>query len=568
MTMLQEELIEVIYKNCQLLEKKAQIIKNSSNDITFEDQSKDLQNRIKLLEEDLIKKQKKRNELLRQVRNFKALTTFSSKQKNSTSKTGLKSQKSKINIIKMLSDYQNKNEDERILISINFLKGDINFENSLLINENNSYQLLFQRRKLIQDYQNKIVNIQQEIDSLGREYRKLILEQEETLRFQHESFEKKKKLENEFNEISKKIKIKEEEIFQIEDFEQQSIKLNDEIQNINNSINIDQELLTSQEIKEEEEYNSIEKEIEFYNEKCLINNKKIIKLKKKLNESIEEEKSLLNQKNNINNEEIKKELNKISNNSNIDPLLNNKFQTFLSQMDSKKLSPKDIIIKNKQKDDLEKQIKILQTDIENFETKEQNLNMQIQPKKDQISNLENSLKNLANKFDSQPGFIHQMPEFIDSAPSITFTNEEISLISKDQTAIIILFKDFIFDKTFIGKKTSQIYLVVDFLEHQSNTTNYVDINSGLFNSRLIFICKNDFILSEYLERTSVTVQLCRIRESQTTEAAKTELNLLPFVRGYSQMTQTVGIWNKSNKYVGKITFETAIYRSPMKGKSQ
>ena len=161
-----------------------------------------------------------------------------------------------------------------------------------------------------------------------------------------------------------------------------------------------------------------------------------------------------------------------------------------------------------------------------------------------------------------------MPQFTQGAPNIKFNKSDVSKLAPDETAIAVLFKDFQFERSFIGKKPSKIFLVVDLLEHQSMATAAVDINSGAFDARLTFVCTNDFFLSEFLERTSAGVQLCRQRESQVTEASRTELNMLPFVRGYTSMTQTVALWNKANKVVGKVTFEAAIYRAPVGSKSE
>ena len=84
---------------------------------------------------------------------------------------------------------------------------------------------------------------------------------------------------------------------------------------------------------------------------------------------------------------------------------------------------------------------------------------------------------------------------------------------------------------------------------------------------MIFVCKNDFFLAEYLERTSASVIICRQREDMLTEAARTEVNMLPFLDGNKEMTQTVPLWNTQNKQVGKLTFEAAIYRAPIKSKN-
>jgi len=574
-----EELKYELVKNCNLLEKKARIILAAKPDSDYETQSSELQQRIKLVEEELMRKQRKRNDLLRQVRNMKALTPSLNKMKPTpVSRPSSRPLKSRSNLLKMLNDAQSKTDDPRFGIAIKVLKGELDddlYESLSEYDTDGSIKKTMARRSTMNDYQANIVSIQQEIDTMGREYRDLITEQEDISKGFKENNEMKRKLEKDLSDIQIRIRNKESELQQAKELEGKATFLRNEIKKIedkNSSTENDQK--KKRFVQDSQEVMRMTSDINEIDNECKDLNKKIAELEKiATSTDLEEKKThqvLLDaQKNNQNiaqsGESVKSEIDKLRQETNIDPVNNTKFEAFLVQMESKQMSPRDVMQKNQEKQNLEGQIKILQSEIEMFEQNEQDLYQQIQPKKDKINQLENMLKNLASKLDNQQADqIHQMPEFSEGAPSIVFSKKDVDKMPIDQTAIIIYFKEFILDKSFIGKKPSEVYLVVDLLEHESMTTNHVDIMSGVFNSQIMFECKNDFFLAEFLERTSATAQLYRERESQVTEAARTELNLLPFVRGYTEMTQTVPLWNKLNKYVGKVTFEARILRPPNK----
>jgi hypothetical protein len=114
----------------------------------------------------------------------------------------------------------------------------------------------------------------------------------------------------------------------------------------------------------------------------------------------------------------------------------------------------------------------------------------------------------------------------------------------------------------IGKRPSELFLVIDFLENGSIKTAAVDPKSGRFPDALLqFVCKNDFILPTYLLKTAIPVQMCRARNDAVTEIGKSELNLASFVVDrITAFSSSINIWNTAGKIIARINFEVALVK--------
>jgi hypothetical protein len=149
-------------------------------------------------------------------------------------------------------------------------------------------------------------------------------------------------------------------------------------------------------------------------------------------------------------------------------------------------------------------------------------------------------------------------EYTEGAPDISM--EDLGPLPENMNHLVILFRDFQMVPSFIGKRSSELFLAVDLFEQPESTrTQPVDPKSGWFNSRLEMPCKNDFILVMYFGKSAVPVQLCRSRDDQITEIGKTELLLTPFVENHiTAFASSVHVWNASGKVVAKINFQVAL----------
>lgn len=558
-----EELKEVILKNCHSLDKKAHSLAQVKTD-QADDPTKDLQNRIKQLEEDLARKQRRRNNLLKQVRGIKAFTTANSRARPNTVKHRVgtaQTSKNRTEVIRLLTDYQQKYQDPNVDAALMILTGHGSPEQIREMvdveDDSNGFNDLLNRRTQTHKYRQQTDAITSEKDEYDKQIQELVNHQNNLLAEYETQVLNKNQIEAEYDSLYPTYRQKQEEADQARRIEEQIEAVRQEIENIMS--NPDENTTSLVNMRERDMINRLKSENESLEADVASLEEENKRLKSRVGETNLSGPAAI----------VRRELSKILSDSSQDSFGNSKLEQFLTQMESHGISPKEFVAKSKEKEELEQNIRKIQQEINELETNTEKLQQETKPKLDQISQLEANLKTLANKLGTQATVQeHTMPEFKDGAPSIQFKSSVIKDIGDDQTAIIIYFKNFHFEKSFIGKKPSHIFLVVDFLEHQSINTKAVDINSGVFDDSLTFVCKNDFFLREYIERTSASCQLCRRREDTVTEAAATELNLLPFLKGHHEITQTVPFWNKSDKLVGNITFEAAIYRPPISSKSE
>ncbi|EAX88699.1 hypothetical protein TVAG_294050 [Trichomonas vaginalis G3] len=564
-----DDLKEEFLKNCESLERKAKALVTAKSEIGPDDQVKELQLKIKQLEAELARKQRRRNNLLRQVRSFKALTGATAtrvKQPVAANFKGSSARsKSRTDVIKQLNDYNSKHHDPNIDFALLVLHGKATPEELNDQMDADKEQIGFgeviQRRMNLNKYRQQSDQLTADLDTLRKQYEKLEMHRDDVVHGYQSQADQNTQAQREYNDYYKKLEQKKQELQKAQDLESQNAQLQSEIDasGLDNEARIER----LNKAKEQAAKDQLKREIaDLQNDSARLEESNA-NLEQKIHEL-----EATSPKKSSKEEEITAELDKLKEQLNEDPSTNMKFNNFIAQMESYALSPQDVVDKNKEKTELEQQIRDIQQEIEELQNKDQQLQHESDIKRENISKLENSLTDIANEYEKLPtDQVHAMPEFIKGAPSIKFTKQDIFQIGQDQTAIIIYFKTFSFEHSFIGKKPSKVFLNVELLEHQSTESQPVDITSGVFNSRMIFVCKNDFFLAEYLERTSASVIICRQREDMLTEAARTEVNMLPFLDGNKEMTQTVPLWNTQNKQVGKLTFEAAIYRAPIKSKN-
>ena len=261
--------------------------------------------------------------------------------------------------------------------------------------------------------------------------------------------------------------------------------------------------------------------------------------------------------------EINEAFNKFMETTEIDPFNDPNFVEFLSAMTQKNYLPERVKNMNDKITKIEKQIKEITQSIENSKKEQDEITQRIESKRIYVSNLDQQISSISSNLKNKTTNDQQIekPAFTEGAENANFADEEIQAAGDDKNAIVIVFRDFQISPSFIGQKSSQIFLVVDFLEHQSLMTTPVDPRSGSFNESICFVCQNDFILKEYIEKSAVPFQLCRQTEKDVTKTGQSELFLYPFVNpGIKKFTSSTKIWNDEGKTVAKLVFEAAILK--------
>ncbi|KAK8884715.1 hypothetical protein M9Y10_043834 [Tritrichomonas musculus] len=550
---------------------------------------RELQNHIAAFQRELGQLQVQRDNIARQVKYFKSLqnfTTYRSKSVKSSSKnqvrTKLERDDIRIEVQQLIDKKSVPQMMNRLNATVAVLSGDYKSAEQHLSGLMNSigesiglYECL-ERRKQLRDRESKISQLSSKLEELKQRYNEMLQRQREQVdQYQAEADQNKQR-------NAEVIKLRREK----ETREMESAKIA-EMQVILDGLKSEIELLENQKAKLQGDNNERQMRVQTQVQDALAQLRlEIQDLEDKCNAVRQTNESL--EKQTVDLEEAKNEAAKrranaeekfkslqgdyknvlgtfnrmVDTSDETDPFEDQRFVIFLTQMATKGWDPEHVKQLSSEIDELTEQLQNLKDKISEYEAAESQMNQRISAKRDEISSLEASLRALANDLGQNSSEdTREKPQYVEGAEHIEFTDEDINQIGEGQTAIIINFRDFKLSPSFIGKKPSKVFLIIDFLEHKSQT-DYVDPTSDSFNSRIFFVCKNDFILKAYLEKSAVPVQLCRSRDDQVTEAGQTELNLLPFLDNCLKFTSTVKIWNETGKAVGKVTFEAALY-SPL-----
>ena len=617
-----EELEEEFLKNCEILdsrasqiiqlEQKAQYLSSRLSRLTqdMEDptrnrarftgsqapsafhqsqmNARELQNQIGVFQRELGQRQVQRDNIARQVKYFKSLQNFSTfrtrtaKSTRSQATSRLTRDDIRRAVEQLLAKKTVPQMNNRLLATIAVLKGDYKAAEKPLhslmksIGESVSLYECLERRKQLRDRESKISQLSNKLEELKQRYNELLGRQKEQIDQYKSEADQNKQRNQEVINLQREKETKEMEAAKTAELKIVADGLRSEIELLENQKaklqgdNNERQMRVQTQVQDA--LSQLRLEIQELEEKC--------KSIRETNASLEKQAQDLEQSRN---DAVKRRgsaedkfkglqtdyktvvgtFNKMVETSEADPFDDQRFVIFLSQMANKQWDPQKVKELSEELDKLSASLQKLKDKIAKYESAEAQMSKRISTKREEISSLETQLRALANDLGQTSGDdAREKPQYTEGANHIEFTQENKDKIGPDQTAIIILFRDFKLSPSFIGKKPSQIFLVVDFLEHKSMTTKFVDPNSDSFDSSIFFVCKNDFILKAYLEKSAVPVQLCRSRDEQVTEAGQTELNLLPFLDNVLAFTSTVKIWNESGKAIGKVTFEAALY-SPL-----
>lgn len=547
---------------------------------------KELQDQISIIERDNVELQKKCDTISRQVAYFKTIRLGPPKVKSAKTsqvfqtKSNPQRNDAKQLARSILDSGRVPQLANRLRATSNILDGNYKQAESYLqnvvsqIGEGLSLTETINLKTQLMGRELKIENLRAQLSRLSQRY-KAMLEKETSLIEQYQ---------NETNanaNIQKRVDslIKEKETKQAEAMRSAELELLDE--GLLNEITI----LEDQRSKLINDSNEKQKRLKHEAQEALAALREEVKLIKKnndaaqaVNKSIQKKANILEEqheiakKNRAESEEVYKGLQndyqtvinlfgKMMESTSADPFESAEFVQYVGMMIDKGWEPE----KCKQLyDELEatnKKIQKAEKHINKYQSTVDEVTERIEAKRKQITELQKQLCDLANNLgETTPTGQRPRPKYKAGVKEAKLTEEELADIGEDQTAVVIYFGEFKLAPSFIGKRPSQIFLVADFLDHQSMQTQQVDPKSGMFNETVIFIVKNDFILRAFIDKSSIPVQLCRSREMQITEAGQTELNLTPFLDGCLEFTSSAKIWSSTGKAVGRVTFEAAVIK--------
>ena len=542
---------------------------------------KDLQDQIAAVEREIEMKQQKHTKILRDISYFQTIQGESvNKLKTITTtltKSGIsKPIRTRDEIIIMLEELIRKNTlpqmSNRLRAAVAILQGDFEAAEEPMrpllehIGETTTLSECIEQKHDLQERENKIEKLQEKLGDLKERYNEMLQRQQEMsqqyeneaeqnaarnkeihdLQLQKETKEKEKMKAQELEIISKGL------INEIEQLEQQKIKL--EVTTTERQQKVQTQV--------QEALEKLRQEAVEVDKRCKEAKEANAELEKELKDAEEASKAAAVRRREAEDEfdklqeEYKQVASQYSEKVDIgqkDPFEDKRFVQFLTRMKELNWTPKKIRQISAETEQLAEKLSEIQANITLYEDAERQLNEKLETKRKKIEQLEAQLQNLAECIKANNTGPRVMPEFTNGAPNITFHGH----LQEGQTDIAILFKTFNLDKTIVGNKPSNIFFVIEFLEHDSRETSRVNISKGVMDSRIDFICNNDFVLREYLIKTSLPLQMRRDRDGQITEAARSELNLLPLVNGINSFTSTAKIWNTRGRVVGTFTYEVS-----------
>ena len=241
-----------------------------------------------------------------------------------------------------------------------------------------------------------------------------------------------------------------------------------------------------------------------------------------------------------------------------DPFDNPRFVNFLTQMASKDWRFDTIRTFAEDIDKLRTRKQQIEEKLEKYERTQTSLNNMIAAKRTVITDLRAQLDALQLELGHTTEEIQaRRPAFVEGAEHIRYDTQTLDL-QEDQTAIICSFQDYELSPGLIDKN-SKIFLMVDFYEHNSQPTRHVNPKDNNFDTNIMFICRNDFQLREYIQRNHVKLTLYMSKGMDYTDVATGEFDLTPFLDDKQAFTSTLDLRAVGSlAIVGKIQYEAQL----------
>lgn len=542
---------------------------------------KELQDQIVDIQREIEMKQQKHTKILRDISYFQSIQAESEQKlkSRSLSKSGIsKPVRSREEIIMMLQELLAKNTlpqmSNRIKSAIALLQGDYEAAEEPMrpilehIGETTTLTQCMQEKYELQERQQKIEALRDKLNALKERYETMLAKHQEMSK-QYESDAVQTAARNkEIHDLQVQKETKEREVQKIAELEIIASSLKHEIEQLEEQKDQLQKTTVARAQKVQtqvmEALDKLREEAAAVDKRCIEARAANDELEKKLEETEKERNEAAAKRRNAESEferlqeEYKNTATKYSQRIDYgqrDPFDDRRFVKFLTKMKEQGWTPKSIKDMSSETEELENKLTDLQTKISIYEDAEKELQEKLAKKRDKIAALEEQLKGVkVNLENEEPKGPLQMPDYTEGAPSIKF---QANTLEQNQTVIAIFFKEFQLDRSVTVGRPSEIFFVLEFLENEPKETIHVATDAKTFKSRLDFVVNNDFILREFVTKTALPLQMRRDREGQITEAARSELNLLPLTvtNAYSMIAK---IWNARGKAVGQVKVEVAI----------
>jgi hypothetical protein len=157
-------------------------------------------------------------------------------------------------------------------------------------------------------------------------------------------------------------------------------------------------------------------------------------------------------------------------------------------------------------------------------------------------------------------------EYREGAPHIVFDEERIVDLEEDQTGIWLMFTSYTLLSGFPGEGVHDIMLSIEFYEHEVKNSYAQKATSGKFDFPLLYICRNDFQLREYVNTAVAHAIIYSVHGMKFEVIATGDISLTPFgeLSKEQKFTSTIPlIGRETGGHVGDLVYEAAIYPHPL-----
>ena len=249
--------------------------------------------------------------------------------------------------------------------------------------------------------------------------------------------------------------------------------------------------------------------------------------------------------------------------TNDDPFENHRFVEFLDQMAAKDWKFSTIRVFQDNIEKLKTRKQLILEKMAKYENIQQKLKDMIESKTQLISGLQKQLDTLRNESglllgSSEP---RTKQDFVEGAPHIEFEQEEVIDLRDEETAIMVSFREFnVIKPNLLGPKKCQLVLSIDFYEHETQMTKVVSPTDESFDTSIMFTCKNDFQLREYVEKSFAKVQLYKVVNFDSQPIGEATLLFTPFLEDTNEFSSNLTFHSPEyNVDVAEVKVEAGIY---------
>lgn len=547
---------------------------------------KELQNQVQELERDIEIRKKEHEKILRQISYFQNIQSATDTVKPKISQTlaksgivkGIRTKEEIINMLQMLLERSSVPQmKNRIKASIAILKGNYEAAEAPMkpildsVGESTSLKECIMHRNEITEREAKIEALKDKLSELKNRFTNIQKKQKIMTKQYQEEAEQNAGRNKEILMLQQEKDLKQSEIVKISELHLIADNLRSEIEQLKHQkMKLQSETEGRESLVRGQVTAALEKlrnEVKAVESRCLEvkeNNgsleKRLAELEKQSAELLKKRRDAEEQFDNLQRQyaDAAGTYGKMIDNSENDPFDDRRFVAFISRMKEKKWTPDTIREMTRETEMLTQKLHDTKTKIAQYEDSESQLNEKISIKRKKITELEEQLRELAEDLSQSKVSERKLPEFTPQSQNAKLTEEEQKSIEGDRVAISLYFGDYDLDPSVIGNKASNIFLVVEFLDHEPVETQHIEINKSKFGEKMVFYINNDSILKQYIQNTSVPVKLCRDRDGVITEIARTELNLMPFLIDSLSITCNCKFWNNKGRPVGNCTFEAFV----------